>query len=66
MPTPHVAKENCTGIGYCWQNCPDVFYEDTDGKANTRPNTTCSDCPSGTGSCDDVQANCCQGAIYFT
>ncbi len=66
MPTPHVDKSQCQGIGYCWTNCSAVFYQDTDGLANTNVGTTCSDCPNGTGSCNDVQANCCAGAIYFT
>jgi len=57
-----VNKANCVSIGYCWSNCPQVFSEDTDGKAKVNAGQSGSTAPC----VSDSQANCCQGAISIT
>lgn len=57
-----VDKNNCMGIGYCWNSCSQVFAQDTDGKAKViagQENST-DPCVS------DSQANCCPGAIQIS
>lgn len=57
-----VNKANCMSIGYCWNNCSQVFAEDLDGKAKVIPGQENSTDPLVA----DAQANCCQGGIEIT
>lgn len=57
-----VNKANCMSIGYCWNNCSQVFAEDVDGKAKVIPGQEYSTDPGVL----DAQENCCLGGIVIT